>query len=133
MSVSSYQQRSSATESPKALELRAFGFVTHGLKSATDVQSRITALHKNHQLWLTLVTDLANPDNGLPNDLKARLISLGFWSMRFSLRAMEDEAVSLAPLIDVNTQIAAGLTDSMRAAAAPTQPPSGQGPVQTAV
>lgn len=137
MSISSYQQRAATQETPQSLELRAFGFVTQGLRQAStspDPTARIRALHRNHQLWLTLVSDLATPENPLPDELKGRLITLGMWSMRYSLRAMEED-IPVDPLIDVNTEIAGGISDQIRRSASqnPATTPEGAGPIQTAV
>lgn len=135
MSYAAYRARQAATESPLELELRAFGFVTDGLRSANDMLSRTRALQRNHDLWLTLVVDLAEPTNALPQEVRARLISVGLWSMRYSLQAMSDP-LPLQPLIDVNREIAGGLADQARArvaTVAPPTPPGAPTPTATAV
>lgn len=39
----------------------------------------IEALHYVRKLWMILIEDLANPENDLPDVLKADLISVGIW------------------------------------------------------
>jgi flagellar protein FlaF len=77
---------------------------------ATDTQgtARIRALGRNHTLWSILVKDLALADNRLPDALKAELIGLGLWSMRYSTLAMLQH-LPAEPLIEVNRNIADGL------------------------
>src|SRR5215217_4191439 len=56
------------------------------LKAADGLPSRSPemsdAIEFLQRLWTAFVKDLANPDNELPDKLKAQLISIGFWVMR---------------------------------------------------
>jgi flagellar biosynthesis activator protein FlaF len=61
------------------------------------------------RLWTAFVKDLANPDNELPDKLKAQLISIGFWVMRETGRIALGEHNDLTALIDINTIIQEGL------------------------
>jgi len=69
---------------------------------------RVRALGRNHALWSLLVKDLALSDNQLPEGIKAQLIELGLWSMRYSTLAILQN-LSAAPLIDVNRNVMEGL------------------------
>lgn len=73
-----------------------------------DTTTRIRALGRNHDLWSMLVKDLARQGNKLPETLKSELISLGLWSMRYSTVAILND-LPLAPLIEVNRNVAAGI------------------------
>ncbi|WP_162305992.1 flagellar biosynthesis regulator FlaF [Oleisolibacter albus] len=115
MSLSAYQSRQAAAETPVGLELRLIGFVTQALGTARDPVQRIRALQRNHDMWLAFISDLAGEGNALPREVRAQLISLGLWSMRTSLDAMSDPDRSLQSLIDVNKEIAGGLADQTRA------------------
>lgn len=42
----------------------------------------IDALFYTRRLWTAFVSDLAAPDNALPDALRANLISIGIWIMR---------------------------------------------------
>ncbi len=94
--------------SPRETEILAFGLCNARLAKAADVRSRIDALNKTHQLWSLLVRDLAGDENKLPAPLKEQLISLGFWAMNYSRKAIGSD-LSVQPLIDVNTNILEGL------------------------
>jgi flagellar protein FlaF len=61
------------------------------------------------RLWTAFVQDLAHPDNELPDNIKAQLISIGFWVMRESGRVAFGEHSDLTALIDINTIIQEGL------------------------
>ena len=61
------------------------------------------------RLWTFLIKDLGNPDNGLPDNLKGQLISIGLWVMRESNRVVRGEQKSLEALIDINAMIQEGL------------------------
>ncbi len=106
---------------PRETELAAFNTITRALEEVGDSASRIRALGRNHDLWSTLVKDLALQANRLPDELKASLISLGLWAMRYSTCAILQD-VPLAPLIEVNRNIAAGIAAQAPAPARQAEP-----------
>ncbi|WP_270936528.1 flagellar biosynthesis regulator FlaF [Falsiroseomonas oryzae] len=108
MGVARYAAAQNAASSPKELELRAFRYVNGLLAGAGDVPARATALQKTAQLWSILVGDLTLDSNGLPDELKGRLISLGIWAQREAAARMMDDA-SLQPLIALHRDMIAGL------------------------
>jgi flagellar protein FlaF len=119
MSISAYRRRHEAAEKPRELERRAFTVVIGKLIKAKEDGGRslVDACFLNHQLWSALLVDLALPDNALPVDLKARLISLGLWVQRYTPAAMSG-AASPDPLIAVNKSILEGLAMAPVSAAA---------------
>src|SRR5712691_10592995 len=106
MSISAYHRRQEAAENPRELERRAFSVVIGKLLDAKIAGGRplIDACYLNYQLWSTLQADLALPNNALPVELKARLISLALWVQRYSFDVMHGNASS-DPLIAVNKNI----------------------------
>ena len=100
------------TESPRDIEYRVFAQVTAALQEATAPDThftvRIQAAHRNRELWQTLACDLVDDDNALPDDLRAKLISLAIWVTGETSRVMQGGA-SLQALIDVNSSIMQGL------------------------
>jgi flagellar protein FlaF len=103
-----YAAQQDAAAAPREIELRAFRYVNGLLAGATDTPSRATALNKTHRLWSLLISDLAQPGNALPADLKGRLVSLGLWAQREADARLADSA-SLAPLIELHRDMIAGL------------------------
>ena len=111
MSVAAYQKANQNTENPRQTEYRAFAIFTRAMEEADkedNTMARIKAVANNRRLWLTLQMDLLSEENGLPDDLRGRLLSIAFWVSRYSLNAMKGEA-SVAPLITVNKQIMEGM------------------------
>lgn len=83
------------------------------LKAADGLPPRsaksLEAVEFLQRLWTVFVQDLAHPDNELTDELKAQLISIGFWVMRESSRVAIGENTDLSALIDINTMIQEGL------------------------
>ncbi len=116
-----------STASGQEVEIRAFTYV-NGLLAAAAGRggaARYVALHKTHQLWSILLTDLLGEGNRLPPGLKGRLVSLGLWAQRESLARMADGG-SVEPLIALHRDLAEGLAAQQRhhAAAGPAAPGS---------
>jgi flagellar biosynthesis activator protein FlaF len=120
MSIAAYRQRQEAAEQPRELERRAFSIVIGKLVEGKERGGRllVDACFLNHQLWSALLADLALPQNALPDDLKARLISLALWVQRYTPGVMQGTA-SPDPLISVNRNILDGLSVGPAVNAAP--------------
>jgi flagellar biosynthesis activator protein FlaF len=120
MSISAYRRRKEAEEMPREMERRAFMTTIGKLLEGREKGGRplIDACYLNQQLWTALMLDLALPQNGLPDDLKARLISIAIWVQRYTPTVLSGGA-SVDPLISVNRNILEGL--SMQSPAPPTQ------------
>ena len=97
-------------------EYDAFTRVTRRLKAA-DPSGRDAAageaVHMNTQLWSALASDLALPDNALPDELKAQLLSLALFSVRHGFRVAAGDG-DLSALIEINSSIMAGLRGPVR-------------------
>lgn len=108
MSYAAYAQAQNATESPRDLEIRAIAHITRQLieanKAEAEPMARIRSLNGNMRLWSLLMQDLSDPGNSLPEDLKARYISLGLFARRTSMAALSG-ASDLSPLIRINTDV----------------------------
>jgi flagellar protein FlaF len=93
-------------------EYAAFEAITARLSRASDPAAPMTlraeALHDNRKLWITLATDLASPDNGLPQTLRAQLFFLAEFSLLQSRTALRDPA-ALTALVDINRSVMRGL------------------------
>lgn len=89
-------------------ERAAFALVNRELEASTPGSTRVRALGRNHLLWSILVQDLSLAENRMPDGIKAQLISLGLWSMRYSTLALLKD-IPLEPLIEVNRNVSEGL------------------------
>ena len=113
MSHEAYIQAQQAGN-PRDVEYRAFTKVTRALIEASksghsDLKSLIKAIDLNRQLWGTLASDCANPQNQLPEATRAQIISLSRWVSSYSSEIMR-ERESIDPLIDVNRIMMDGLS-----------------------
>lgn len=121
MSLNAYQQAAARSESPRDMEYRLFAQVTRALMDAAkfapeDLKNRIDALDWNRRMWAVLGADCQHPDNKLPPQLRASIISLSIWvSKHTSLVIRRQEEIE--PLIEINRMIMQGLAGGEAAAA----------------
>ncbi len=122
MSIAAYQARSQAIETPLELEHRAFAEMTRRLidaeREGATAKQRMEALFGNLRLWVTLLADMAEDGNQLPGDVKGRLCSIAIWVEKYTNQVRRTHE-TLQPLIDVNREIAAGLTAALATTRAP--------------
>ena len=127
--VASYQTTQFRSNSPQEMEYQLIVDVTRDLEQsgAQGGQAMINALFRNCQMWAAFASDCLDPDNGLPRDLRARIISLSLWCDRHSRDVRHGDA-GVGPLIDVNRAIASGLRQAIQGGqqtqAAPQAAPS---------
>lgn len=113
MSYQAYQTASARTEDPRSTEYRLMGQVTRALMEASELPShefkrRADALDWNRRVWTAFAADCSNPDNGLPEALRASIISLSIFISKETSEAMRG-ATDLETLIDINRTIMQGL------------------------
>lgn len=101
-----YQARS-ADRNLRDQEADVFRRATAALRKAQGSSNvdRTRALADNSLLWTTLVITLKDPDNALPETLRASIVSVGLTVQR----EMNAKTPDLSFLIGVNEQITAGL------------------------
>ncbi|GGF61329.1 flagellar biosynthesis regulatory protein FlaF [Paracoccus acridae] len=102
---------SNVVRTARDAEYDVFSRVTRMLLQADETgygPDRIAAVDKNNQLWTILASDLADPGNTLPDQVRAGLLSLAGFSLRHGHQALAGK-VSLAPLIDINMAMMRGL------------------------
>lgn len=113
-----YQQRyaaiaSESAKSARAAERRALETAIEKLRSAKAVGALTPASFEAtdflRRLWSALHADLSGPDNALPEDLRASLISIGIWIRREADLIDRGESTNFEGLIDINQIIADGL------------------------
>lgn len=123
MSIKAYTRTLRNTEEPRDIERRLLARATAGLhphQEAFDAAGRVeraallteelrAALWENQRVWMALRTDLALPANGLAPDLRAGLLSLSIWVSNHTQSVLGGRG-TLAPLVEVNRNIIAGLS-----------------------
>lgn len=114
MSVSAYKKTIKETESPRNIEKRVFSRVTGNLEKLEDNPDNYlkaeykAALWENQKLWMALRSDLVLPENSLPPNLKAQLISIGIWVDNHTQKILRGQG-RIVDLVNVNKSIIHGL------------------------
>lgn len=108
-----YARRETPARSLRSVEYDLLAQVTQRLRAAwanrtADFPGLARALTDNQQLWSTLASDVADPGNGLPATLRARLFYLYEFTIQHS-RAILDGRSSVEVLADINMAVMRGL------------------------
>ncbi len=108
-----YEHSSSPVRTPRTTEFEAFSLVTRELTSALensspDISRLAKALHQNRRLWGLLAASVAEDQNGLPVDLRARIFSLAEF-VRVQTSAVLTNGADGKVLIEINQSIMQGL------------------------
>lgn len=128
MSLKAYQTTAQRTENPRLTEYRLFGQVTRALLDAekldrSKIVERMEALDWNRRMWSALAADCSVEGNGLPDMVRANIISLSIWVGKHTSAVMRNTE-EIGPLIDVNRIIMQGLAPTGADATADTSGPA---------
>ena len=100
---------SSARERERQALEHTLEVLTRAEQAGPRSSAAIEATYVTRTLWSVLIEDLANPENALPEELRAGLISIGLWVMRESDAIRTGKVHSFQGIIDVTTMIRDGL------------------------
>jgi flagellar biosynthesis activator protein FlaF len=119
MGLAAYQTAQRRVETPREIEYRLFGQVTHALMEAeklpySEAAKRMDAIDWNRRVWSFMAGDCLGNDNSLPDQLRASIVSLSLWVGRYSSDVMQRNA-DIEPLIDINRTIMQGLAGQIDA------------------
>lgn len=108
-----YTRQDAPIRTPRGTEYDVFARVTHGLRAAAaqgkpGFAALADAIHKNRKLWTLLAADVADKDNALPKDLRARIFYLCEFTQTYSTKVLSKGA-SVAPLVEINAAMMRGL------------------------
>jgi flagellar protein FlaF len=94
-------------------EQRAFrhciGLLEKARKAGNGTRESIEAIFFLNRLWGVLMEDLASSSNELPEELRAKLISIGIWILRYAEELRNGRLSDFMPLIEVSECISKGL------------------------
>ena len=88
---------------------RVIGMLRAAQEKGPLSRERIEALFYLRRLWTIFLDDLQDPNNELPDQLRAGIISIGIWMMKEIDRARTRVTDDLAPMIEINEIIRDGL------------------------
>jgi flagellar protein FlaF len=69
------------------------------------VEDLVQGLLYVRRLWTIFIEDLSHPDNGLPDKLRADIISIGLWIVKEADRLREERSNDVTQLIEINRLI----------------------------
>lgn len=98
-----------ARERERAAFDRAIALMKEAEAAPASAELRQEAISFLQRLWSMLIDDLANPENALPAQLRADLISIGLWNLSQTDQILRGDATGFEALIYVNTLIRDGL------------------------
>jgi flagellar biosynthesis activator protein FlaF len=97
----------------RARERQAMDRVIAMLRTAQEKgpgsRERVEALFYLRRLWTIFLNDLNDPNNELPEQLRAGIISIGIWMMKEIDRVRGGASDDLTPMIEINVLIRDGL------------------------
>jgi flagellar biosynthesis activator protein FlaF len=126
--VAAYAQQQKRNLTPREVEAMAFTkaalLLEDAKKAAGNIEEYSKALRFNHLLWTIIQADLTEPDNNLPPEIKANVMSLSIFVDKQTTKALRTTSgADLDVLININRNLAAGLRTSPQAAAQPQAQP----------
>jgi flagellar protein FlaF len=112
--VAAYQRQQKRNLTPREVEAMAFTKAALLLEDAKKQLGNIAEYSKslrfNHLLWTIIQADLTDPENQLPAEIKANVMSLSIFVDKQTTKALRSTTVAdLDVLININRNLAAGL------------------------
>ncbi|ABG29892.1 flagellar biosynthesis regulator FlhF [Roseobacter denitrificans] len=106
-----YAPTQAPIKTARSTEYEVIARISHRMKRAMqqdDFPALAEALHENNKLWTTLAIDVGNPDNLLPDELRARIVYLADFTRQHSHKVMRKTETAV-PLLEINAAILKGL------------------------
>lgn len=121
MSVNAYVRAQKVAATPRSTEYRLMSEITGEMIAARDAGlsgvGLAPALHRNRQAWGIFRNLCQAPDNGLPAELRAGIVSLGLWVDKYTSLVITGRD-TIDELIAVNRAVIDGLANENGGAAA---------------
>lgn len=109
-----YAPKTSAMRTGRSAEHQLFSEVTARLRRSadrlpSDFAQFAEAVHANRAVWTHLAAQVADDDNALSEDLRARIFYLAEFTAFHSRKVLKGEA-DVTPLIEINSAMMRGLS-----------------------
>jgi flagellar protein FlaF len=98
-----------AKDRERQLLTRSIDMLVAARAVGSDSMEAIEALHFMNRVWTSLVEDLGSPENQLPKELRANLISIGLWLLREAEDVRQGRSDNFDGLIEVSEIIRDGI------------------------
>lgn len=114
LAYKAYGEVTNRTASDQQIEYALFREITQALSDIAQQDEPLPsvwaeAIDRNLQLWTLLSTDLMNPDNQLPADIRKSLLSIAESVRRISYDVLSGSG-EMTDLIEINETIMQGLS-----------------------
>lgn len=108
-----YAPTQMAIRTDRAIESQLLSQVTARLRrsltgNVVNFPALASAIHDNRRIWTTLAASVADQENNLPDDLRAKLFYLAEFTDHHSAKVLAGAADAQA-LVDINTAVMRGL------------------------
>jgi flagellar biosynthesis activator protein FlaF len=98
-----------AKDREKQLLSRSIDMLIDARSNGPQSREAIEAIHFMSRVWTHFIEDLGNPDNALPKELRANLISIGLWLLREAEEIRQGRSENVDGLIEVSQIIRDGM------------------------
>ncbi|UUP16828.1 MULTISPECIES: flagellar biosynthesis regulator FlaF [Nitratireductor] len=98
-----------AKDRERQLLTRSIDLLTAAREAGVESRESIEAVLFMNRVWTSLIEDLGNPDNELPKELRANLISIGLWLLREGEEVRQGRSNNFDGLIEVSQIIRDGM------------------------
>ncbi len=98
-----------ARDRERQLLSRSIDLLGAAAKKGASSLEAVEAIHFTNRVWTSLLEDLGNPENALPKDLRANLISIGLWLLREADAVRQGRSDNFEGLIEVSAIIRDGI------------------------
>lgn len=98
-----------AKDYERQLLTRSIEFLVAARDAGAQSIQAVEALHFMNRIWTAFVEDLGNPDNALPTELRANIISIGLWLLREGEEIRQGRSENFDGLIEISQIIRDGL------------------------
>lgn len=88
---------------------RSIDLLTAARETGPGSREAIEAILFMNRVWTALIEDLGSPENALPKELRANLISIGLWLLREGEEVRQGRSENFDGLIEVSEIIRDGL------------------------
>ena len=114
--AAAYAGNKSQIRTPRSTEYDVMSRVTRNLNSTkqdrdTHFPAFVQAVHANRQLWTHLAATVAENENALDPELRAKLFYLAEFTIEHSRKVLAESA-SVDVLLDINTSVMRGLVSA---------------------
>ncbi|MGZ2259734.1 flagellar biosynthesis regulator FlaF [Roseobacter sp. A03A-229] len=108
---SAYAPAAAPTRTARSAEYEVIARISHRMKKAIksdDFPALAEALYENNKLWTALAVDVADDNNLLPDELRARIIYLADFTRIHTQKVLRKQETAV-PLLEINAIILGGL------------------------